>query len=529
MIARLIESREMREKSKGFSLLKAVGLGVYPHDRAASLLKQLAAVTFAASSFAVITSNFPHQDGVMDRLTATVDAFSEPLQSKLSQIGETLTEGKSSNTNILAQNKSKQPAFPGAEGFGKYTTGGRGGKVIFVDNLNDSGPGSLRAALRASGARTVVFRTSGTISLKSTIQINNPYITVAGQSAPGDGIAIKTNGSFNGPAIKIRASEVIIRHLRVRPGPTSRDPNSDNNGDAITITKGNNIIIDHCSLSWGVDETLQTWMSPSNITIQRSIISEALNNSTHREGKHSMGTLLGKSSDGVTLYKNLFAHNHDRSPRITGDNSFHGQYQIVNNVIYNWGNSATVFDPSQNGKVNGSLDANIIGNFYKAGPNSNTKKPQILIGEGAKVYLKDNIGPYRQDNSMNDWSIASGSKSLKASQPFGMPNLPTVSAQKAYDQVLGIAGAIRPERDAVDRRIVNNVKNRTGSIIDHPSDVGGWPKLVKGEVWKDDDNDGMPNWWEKRHGLNLNNASDGNGDVDNNGYTNLEDFLNRMD
>ena len=512
MIARLIESREMPQKSKGFSLLK-----------------QLAAVTVAASSFAVITSNFPHQDGVIDRLSATVDGFSEPLQSKLSQIGETLTEGKSSNTNILAQNKSKQAAVPGAQGFAKYTKGGRGGKVIFVNNLNDSGPGSLRAALRSSGPRTVVFQTSGTIELKSTIQINDPYITIAGQTAPGDGIAIKTNGSFNGPAIKIRASEVIIRHLRVRPGPTSIDTNSDNNGDAITITKGNNIIIDHCSLSWGVDETLQTWMSPSNITIQRSIISEALNDSTHREGKHSMGALFGKSSDEITLYKNLFAHNNNRSPRITGDNSFHGRYQMVNNVIYNWGNSAVVFDPSQGGKVNGRLDANMIGNFFKAGPDSNTKKPQILIGDGAKVYLKDNIGPYRQDNSMNDWSIAGGSKSVKTSQPFNMPNLPTVSAQKAYDQVLKIAGAIRPERDAVDRRIVNNVKNRTGSIIDHPSDVGGWPKLTKGEVWKDSDNDGMPNWWEKRHGLNLNNASDGNGDVDNNGYTNLEDFLNRMD
>ena len=513
MIARLIESRGMPQKSTGFSPLK-----------------QLAAVTFAASSLAIITSNFKHHPGVMDRLSTTVDAFSEPLQSELTQVSEILTKGKFSNTNILAQNKSKQPAFPGAEGFAKYTKGGRGGKVIFVDNLNDSGPGSLRSALRASGARTVIFRTSGTISLKSTIQIENPYITIAGQTAPGEGIAIKTNGSFNGGAIKIRTDEVIIRHLRVRPGPTSIDPNSDNNGDAITITKGNNIIIDHCSLSWGVDETLQTWMSPSNITIQRSIISEALHDSTHRKGKHSMGALFGKSSNRVTIYKNLFAHNHDRSPRITGDNSFHGQYQIVNNVIYNWGNSATVFDPSQNGKVkNGRLDSNIIGNFFKAGPDSNTKKPQILLGDGSKVYVKGNIGPHRPNNSMNDWSIIKGSSSLKSNKPFNMPNIPTVSAQKAYSQVLEKVGAYLPKRDAVDRRIVIEVKNRTGTIIDDPSDVGGWPKLAKGKVWRDSDKDGMPNWWERRHGLNTKNASDRNGDADNNGYTNLEEFLNRKD
>ncbi len=494
-------------------------------DCSTSLLKQLAAVTFAISSLAIITSNFKYQNNVIDRLSAILNVFNEPLRSEL----QDELANKFFKTNTLARNTNNLLAFPGAEGFAKYTTGGRGGKVIFVDNLNDSGPGSLRAALRASGARTVVFRTSGTISLKSTIQINNPYITVAGQSAPGDGIAIKTNGSFNGPAIKIRASEVIIRHLRVRPGPTSLDPYSDNNGDAITITKGNNIIIDHCSLSWGVDETLHTWMSPSNITIQKSIISEALHDSTHREGKHSMGALLGKSSDGVTLYKNLFAHNHDRNPRITGDNSFHGQYQIVNNVIYNWGNSATVFDPSQNGKVNGSLDANIIGNFYKAGPNSNTKKPQILLGDGSKVYVQGNIGPYRPNNSMNDWDMVDGFNYFKTGQPFNMPNLPTVSAQKAYDLVLDEAGAVLPKRDAVDLRVVNDVKNRTGRIIDHPYDVGGWPILAKGEIFKDEDSDGMPNWWEDKHGLNSNNASDALDDANNDGYTNLEEFLNRKD
>lgn len=505
----LIESRKSK-KSKGFSLIK-----------------QLA--TIIATSIAIAASNLKHYTGVMDRLSATVDAFSEPLQSELTQISEILTKGKFSNTNIVAQNNSKVPAFIGAQGFGKYTKGGRNGKVIFVDNLNDSGQGSLRAALEASGARTVIFRTSGTISLKSTIQIDNPYITIAGQTAPGDGIAIKIDGSFDGPAIKIRADEVIIRHLRIRPGSTNPGSNSDSNGDAISITKGNNIIIDHCSMSWAVDEILSTWFSPRNITVQRSIISEGLNNSTHPKGQHSKGALFGQSSDRVTFYRNLFAHNVNRNPRITGANSFHGQYQIVNNVIYNWENSALVFDPSKGGKMNGRLDSNIIGNFFKAGPDSDIKKPQILLGEGAKVYVKGNVGPHRPNDSVNDWTIVGGSSSFRTTKPFNMPNIPTVSAQKAYSQLLEKVGAYLPKRDAVDRRIVIEVKNKTGTIIDDPSDVGGWPKLSKEKVWTDSDNDGMPNWWERRHGLNSKNASDRNDDADNNGYTNLEEFLNRKD
>lgn len=429
-------------------------------------------------------------------------------------------------TQDNSQDNSKLPAFPGAEGFGKYTKGGRGGKVIFVENLNDSGPGSLREALEASGPRTVIFRTGGTIALKSSIHIENPYITVAGQTAPGDGIALKIDGSFDGPAIKIRTDEVIIRHLRVRPGPGDPGSNSDSDGDAISITKGNNIIIDHSSMSWGVDTTLSSWFSPSNITVQWSIIAEGLNDSVHPEGKHSMGTLLGRSSDRVTFYRNLWAHNVNRNPKMQADDSFHAQHQMVNNVIYNWDNSATVIDPSEGGKTNGKIDLNVIGNFYKAGPNSDIKRPQIKIRDGAKVYVKGNIGPYRLDDSWDEWAIVNGSTSFRSYEPFNMPDLPTVSAQTAYEEVLAGVGAIKPGRDTVDERIIKDVKNGTGRIIDHPSDVGGWPNLDKGTPPKDDDNDGMPDSWEEENGFNPKNSDDKNGDADDDGYTNLEEFLN---
>lgn len=512
MTARLLKSREFPKKLRQFLLIK-----------------QLAAITFGAGSFIITFTNIENYPSAIDHLSASAEVSVDLLHSKLAQIKEIqIKPNKFFNTHILAQNIGKLPAFPGAEGFGKYTKGGRGGKVIFVDNLNDSGSGSLRAALEASEPRTVIFRTSGTISLKSSIQIEHPYITIAGQTAPGDGIAIKIDGSFDGPAIKIRADEVIIRHLRIRPGLGNPGSNTDSNGDAISITKGSNIIIDRCSMSWAVDEILSGWYSPSNITVQWSIISEGLSNSVHPKGEHSKGALFGKSSSRVTFYQNLFAHNVNRNPRITGDDSFHSQYQIVNNVIYNWKNSAMSIDPSKNGTVDGRINLNVIGNFFKAGSNSDTKQPPIQLKDGTKAYVKGNIGPHRPDNSMNDWSIVDGSDSFQAHEPFNMPNLPTVSATKAYDEVLAKVGATKPQRDAVDRRVVNEVKNGTGRIIDHPSDVGGWPKLAQGRILKDNDNDGMPNYWEREHGLNPNNSSDNNGDADRNGYTNLEEFLNQI-
>lgn len=494
-----------------------------------SLIKKLTAIAFMTSSFGVAASSVRDLPNAIDDLSLSQNVSEKSLNISLVQISKfSLTLSEFFSTHVLAKNttdNSSLPAFPGAEGFGKYTKGGRKGRVIFVDNLHDSGPGSLRAALQASEPRTVIFRTGGTIVLKSSIQIDDPYITIAGQTAPGNGITIKIDGSFDGPAIKIRADEVIVRHLRIRPGPGDPGSKSDSNGDAISITKGNNIIIDHCSMSWAVDEILSTWYSPSNITVQWSIISEGLDDSVHPKGVHSKGALFGKSSDRVTLYKNLFAHNVNRNPKVTGADSFHTQYQIVNNVIYNWKNSAMSVDPSKGGKTNGTMDLNAIGNFFKAGPNSNTEEPQIHLGDGVKAYINGNIGFHRLNNSQNDWNIVEGSTSFQVHKPFDLPNLPTVPARKAFYEVLKNAGATKPNRDPIDRRIIKDVRNGTGRIIDHPSDVGGWAKLAKGNTWKDNDNDGMPNFWERQRGLNPNNPNDRNDDADEDGYTNLEEFL----
>jgi hypothetical protein len=415
-------------------------------------------------------------------------------------------------------------AFPGAEGFGANAKGGRGGDVIFVTNLNDSGAGSLRAALEASGPRTVVFQTGGTITLKSAIEIKNPYITIAGQTAPGGGIAIKMDGSNTDDAIIINTHDVILRHLRIRRGPVPEG--SIEHGDALTILGGHDIIIDHSSLSWGHDETLSTWFSPYNITIQRSIISEGL------KPGGGKGALIGDGTNQVTMYSNLFAHNWMRNAYFENEQGTTVTSQFVNNVIYNWGYHGT-----QVGWEQGLTQVNVIGNYYKPGQDYDKSLYNEIMAwygsEHSKVYVKGNIGPRRPNDSMDEWSIVGGwdtaaPTSHRSLTPFKAPNLPVLSALEAYNKVLQEAGATKPGRDAVDERVINDVKNGTGRIIDNPSQVGGWPNLAKGTPPDDKDKDGMPDVWEKQNGFNPNNADDRNGDADRDGYTNLEEYLNSI-
>jgi pectate lyase len=412
-------------------------------------------------------------------------------------------------------------AFPGAEGFGAVSVGGRGGRVIEVTNLDDSGPGSLRAAIEATGPRTVVFRVGGTIELSTGLDIENPYITIAGQTAPGDGIQIRNHPGNTDPAVKVETHEVVIRYLRLRPGPSLRRTSS---LDPLTITRdASNVIVDHCSLSWGTDEGFQTWYSVHDITVQWSIISEALHCSTHEEGCHSTGMLIGDQSNRISIHHNLLAHNDFRNPRVRG-----GDMDLVNNVIYNAGAVAAKLDDKKN---QAGMRCNFVGNYFKWGPDTSASHEVKLRSEGVgtSCFVAGNIGPHRPDNSFPEENIVDpDDRELITDARFPFPPVTTTSASGAYDQVLAGAGASLPRRDAVDRRIVEEVRTGTGRIIDHPRDVGGWPELRSGTAPVDRDHDGMADSWEKLHGLDSTDPSDRNGDGDSDGYTNLEEYLESL-
>ena len=419
------------------------------------------------------------------------------------------------------------PVFPGAEGFGTRTTAGRGGKVIEVTSLADEGPGTLRAAVNDPSARIIVFRAAGTIELKSELQINHPFVTIAGQTAPGGGICIKDAG------ITIITHDVLIQHIRVRPGNKGAVDADINDAVSILGPHGDsrgayNVVLDHISASWGEDETVSTWYGAHDITISWSIISEALNRSRHRKKTHSAGLLIGDSSYNVSIHHNLLAHNDFRNPLIAGG----GTHDIVNNVIYNWGVlPAEIVDYGSNTFLN------FVGNYFVAGPSTNPGPYEILFPQGnPKIFVRDNIGPHRPDPNMDEWAIVGfqwGEQGVapvkhRSSTKFETPQISTQSSDEAMKIVLAEAGATRPQRDAVDRRIVDDVKNRTGKIIDSPEQAGGYPELPGGIPPVDSDHDGMSDEWERRMNLNPQDASDSNGDLDEDGYTNIEEYLHSL-
>jgi pectate lyase len=421
------------------------------------------------------------------------------------------------------------PAFPGAEGFGTQTPGGRGGAILKVTNLNDSGAGSLRAALTASGARTVVFRVSGTIVLKSRIDVEDPYLTVAGQTAPGGGITLRLDPAAS-PCIDqgtmlISTHDVIIRYLRLRPGPT---PCADDSEDALTIYKPGteNVVIDHVSLSWAVDEVLNTYDASQNITISNSIIAEGLSNSTHQQGEHSKGALLGGvGAHNVSMHGNLFVSNMDRNPQISGLSVA----DVRNNVIYNYGDGSgsgvTLISSSK-----GEPRVNWVGNYYKPGPSSDRNRPEFAVYSGDT----GDTWQWYGDANMR-WTptglatarVDSGATASRVLSPFPATPVTTTSAAAAYEQVLAHAGAAVPVRDAVDQRLVQSVVDGTGQLVDDPSQVGGYPSLPSTAPAPDNDADGMPNSVEVANGTNPS-APDSNGDVNGNGYTNIEDWFNSL-
>ncbi len=419
---------------------------------------------------------------------------------------------------------AQQLAFPGAEGFGRFTTGGRGGQVIEVTNLNDDGPGSLRAAIESDQVRTVVFRISGTIELESELIIAHGNITIAGQTAPGDGICLK-----NYPLI-VAANNVIIRFIRIRLGDEKGFE-----GDAISAIGNRDLMIDHCSFSWGIDEVASCYDN-EYFTMQWCLISESLHHSLHHKGDHGYGGIWG--GKGASFHHNLLAHHTSRNPRFNGGRT-HGQPELElvdfrNNVIYNWGANSSY------GGEGGYY--NLIANYYKPGP-ATQKKDRIVEpwDNTGRWYVADNYVVGSPAITRDNWAGGVQGKywnKIRLDSPVPVAPVITQPAEQAYEMVLKNVGVIFPRRDAVDCRIIEEVRTGTATyggiwgpgtgIIDSQQQVGGWPELKTGEVPIDSDHDGMPDAWEIAHGLDPYDPSDRNGDLNGDGYTNLEDYLNRI-
>jgi hypothetical protein len=442
----------------------------------------------------------------------------------------------------VANAAPQQLAFPTAEGYGRFAKGGRGGRVIAVTNLNDSGPGSLRAAVEAEGPRTVVFEVSGRIVLQSRLIIrkNNGELTIAGQTAPGLGICI-SNFNFG----MLGARDVIIRYVRVRPGNTSGMTL-----DGMGMASADNCIIDHCSISWTLDESFSS-RGGKNITLQRTLISEALNAAGHK--KYPPGTQHGYAAsiggDIGSFHHNLLAHCAGRNWSLAGglakpDNKYAGRIDIRNNVVYNWSKRAT---------DGGAHEVNFVNNYYKPGPA--TKYFYALNAQyggfpgSQRYYFAGNVMPGHfgladQEKGRTATTERGGKLPTEYSPwsdtPFFESHVKTQSAEEAYADVLANVGCNFPALDPHDRRIIAETRDGTykykGSVTglpglpDSQEDVGGWdnyPEVHRPAGW-DTDRDGMPDAWETARGLNAKDATDGAADRNGDGYTNLEDYLNSL-
>lgn len=450
------------------------------------------------------------------------------------------------------------PAFPGAEGGGMYTYGGRGGKVITVTNLNDDGPGSFRAACETGGARIIVFNVAGIIQLKSPLIVRAPYVTIAGQTAPGDGVCIA------GESVWINTHDVIIRHMRFRRGQMSVSRRDDSLGGNPT----GNIMVDHCSCTWGLDENVSMYrhmysagptypeqkLPTVNITIQNTLSAKGLDTYNH-----AFGSTLG--GENCSFMRDMWADNSGRNPSI----GWNGIFNFVNNVVYNWAHRS----------VDGgdwSALYNIINNYYKPGPLTNSGpvghrflKPEAGLSRNkelkfGRVYISGNIMEGNDSLNADNWkgvqveeqdNTNGYTELMKSDRPAPMPYMTIMPAKEAYNYVLDNVGAMFPKRDIVDQRIVEEV--RTGKvyydpkldpesfyqfkyrrlpkdaykkgIITDPIQMGGYPEY-KGKPYKDSDGDGMPDEWEKANGLNPHDPSDANKDCTGDGYTNIEKYIN---
>ncbi|MBS1512861.1 MAG: polysaccharide lyase [Bacteroidetes bacterium] len=480
-----------------------------------------------------------------------------PIVQRDEQNGKVFNPGASKSSDLP---QSKIPAFPGAEGGGAYTSGGRGGKVFVVTSLEDRGPGTFRWACEQGGARIIVFNVAGIIHLKSPINIRVPYITIEGQSAPGDGVCIA------GESVLIDTHDVIIRFMRFRRGQTAvtrRD-------DALGGNPVGNIILDHVSGSWGLDENMSIYrhvydrkndgkgekLPTVNVTIQNSIFAEGLDTYNHAFGS----TIGGRNS---TFMRNLWANNVARNPSVGMD----GDFGFANNVVFNWWNR------SADGGDDKSF-FNFMNNYYKPGPITPKDKPisyRILKPESGrshkdtlifgKAYVNGNIVEGNEKVTNDNWAggvqvqelpdAGKYTDAIRVNEPFPMAPITMMTARQSYNYVLDNAGATLPKRDAVDTRVVEEV--RTGKIIcdknaqpytakfvkrrlpadsykegiiSDISQVGGYPEY-KGTPYKDSDHDGMPDEYEIKHHLNPKDAGDAV-KITPGGYSNIEVYLNSI-
>lgn len=444
--------------------------------------------------------------------------------------------------------QAQAPAFPGAEGFARYTTtGGRGGKILHVTNLNDSGTGSLREALqKTSGARIIVFDVSGTIELKSALNISNGDVTVMGQTAPGDGICIKNYETV------VNADNVILRFLRFRPGDGGSATNADGR-DAIWGRNHQNIILDHCSMSWCVDEC-GSFYDNDNFTMQWCLLAESMKKSLHSKDDHGYGGIWG--GHNASFHHNMLTCHDSRNPRMCGSRFCNQpEREIVdmrNCVVNNWGQTNSGYS-GEGGSYN------FVNNYYKSGPATKSSIRYRIFqasadnGENSQakgVYGKFYVnGNYMTGKGANwDWSgidvdnrnnTSMTKDAIKSNSEFAKATVTTHNASQAWEKVLKYCGASH-RRDTLDRRYAAEARSGsyayTGSktglrgIIDSPSDVGGYPLLSSKSKLTDSDGDGMPDIWEKANGLNANDASDASAySLDPKGYyTNIEVYCNSL-
>ncbi|HUT31681.1 MAG TPA: hypothetical protein VMX13_17970 [Sedimentisphaerales bacterium] len=447
------------------------------------------------------------------------------------------------------------PAFPGAEGFGAYAAGGRGGDVYHVTNLSDSGPGSLRQGITtASGPRTIVFDLSGTIVLQSILRIDRPNITIAGQTAPGDGICIR-DCSIN---IK-NTHDIIVRCLRIRRGDVqvraSGRPTSSDGLDAVSINDSRNVIFDHVSLSWSCDEIFGI-VQNQNVTIQWCIISEPLADPLLHPYGHQHAHGLNDSANTLSIHHCLVANYVMRGPQFEANDALSSQgynvyMEAVDNVLFDYKQSGsrytTGIQSNPPAAAGIAFRFHFVNNMYIRSP-SRTAARDIEaatrwgVTDQLKVYVSGNIGPNRPTDDMNQWALvslsdgtnirnaASDVQAQMSDVPLFVSSVPitTQTAQQAYDLVISHAGC-SCKRDAVDLRIINNVNQK--NFMDYlrsQEQVGGWPALNTYNVLMDTDGDAMPDIWETAHALDPNNPDDRNGDRDRDGYTNLEEYLNEL-
>lgn len=439
-------------------------------------------------------------------------------------------------------------AFPGADGGGKFATGGRGGVVVHVTTLEDARDketgqpslGTLRKAVQMDGTRTVVFDVSGTIHLTSQLDITGGNLTLAGQTAPGDGICIA------GYPVIVKASNVIIRFLRFRMGDQNKVE-----GDALSINDHRNIIVDHCSFSWSTDECVSCYGN-TDFTLQYCFITESLRRSVHVKGNHGYGGIWGGTN--ASFHHNLLAHHDSRNPRF--DHSYvnkkcFGPIDYVNNVVFNWGGNSTYGGEG----YDQARKINMVNNYYKYGPATSSSKRSRLLdptvtcsfcSDGhtlipGQFWLSGNV-VYGADNVTADNWQGSTVKTDAVKAPSRWTEGLTVmtteqNASDAYETVLAKAGCSL-HRDVLDTRIADEVRNgkytykgsngSTNGLIDSPDDVGGYPSLKSDTPPTDTDRDGMPDEWEDSHGLDKKSASDSKNYTLDKNYTNLEVYLNSL-